>query len=366
MVLSSSVLTETGTSLRRFAAIGEPAPRQLQKSWKYLALVRKIVSFKASIPATTTQHSPSQSNPNNGCPDASTYKVTALGLFFCYDIQMSTIYTAFKDKVIIVVGGASGIGEHLVRQLSSFGKTVIILDRNKKAGTTLAKKLTTRVTGEVIFEAIEMSNTKSVHKLLHRLNTKYGPIDYFFNAAGIFMAGEMRDTPVENWHKVMDSNLQPIINGTTSIYEIMQKNGHGHIINFASAAGLFPVPIMSIYGATKHAIVGLTLGLRIEAKSLNIKASVVCPTVVNTPLYDTAIYNNVDLSKALRAFKNPKVQKPQVAAMRIISATAQNKAVIHTAISTYLAWVLYRISPSLYTTVSQRFITMYRKKGRKQ
>jgi len=277
---------------------------------------------------------------------------------------MSTIYAAFKDKVIIVAGGASGIGEHLVRQLSSFGKTVIILDRNKKAGASLAKELTTEITGDVIFETIEMTDSKAVSKLLNNLNSKYGPIDYFFNAAGIFMAGEMRDTPVENWHKVMEGNLQPIINGTTSVYEIMQNNGHGHIINFASAAGLFPVPIMSIYGATKHAIVGLTLGLRIEAKTLNIKASVVCPTVVNTPLYDTAIYNNVDIQKALRTLKNPKIQKPELAASRIIKATAQNKAVIHTAFSTKLGWALYRISPELYISASRRFITKYRKSER--
>jgi len=270
---------------------------------------------------------------------------------------MSTIYKAFKSKVIVIAGGASGIGEHLVRQLSSFGKTVIIIDRNKKAGAHLTKVLA----GNVVFEAIEMTNSKEVEKLLIRLNKKYGPIDYFFNAAGIFMAGEMRDTPVENWHKVMDSNLQPILNGTASIYEIMRKNGHGHIINFASAAGLFPVPIMSIYGATKHAIVGLTLGLRIEAKTLNIDVSVVCPTVVNTPLYDTAIYNNLKKSKALNMFKNSKVQKPKLAASRIIRATARNKAIIHTAVSTRLGWAVYRLSPSLYILGARRFIGVYRK-----
>jgi len=275
-----------------------------------------------------------------------------------------TIYTAFKDKVIIVAGGASGIGEHLVRQLSSFGKTVIILDRNKNAGTELAKELKNNLSAEVIFETIDMTDSKKLDVLLTKLNNNYGPIDYFFNAAGIFMAGEMRDTPVENWHTVMESNLQPIINGTTSIYEIMQQNGHGHIINFSSAAGLFPVPIMSIYGSTKFAILGMSLGLRIEAETLNVKVSVACPTVVNTPLYDTAIYNRVDKSKALKFFKGPSIQTPEVAASRIIKATASNKAIIHTAMSTRLGWMLYRFSPSLYIAGSRRFIKIYRQKGR--
>jgi len=274
---------------------------------------------------------------------------------------MSTIYTAFKDKVIIIVGGASGIGEHLTRQLASFGKTVIILDRNKKAGTDVAKKLTKNV----IFEQVEMTHTKEVEKLLARLNKTYGPIDYFFNAAGIFMAGEMRDTPVANWNKVMESNLQPIINGSTAMYEIMQKNGHGHIINFSSAAGLFPVPIMSIYGSTKFAILGMTLGLRMEAKSLNIKFSVACPTIVNTPLYDTAIYNKVDTTKALRFFKRRTIQKPELAASKIIAATAKNKAIIHTAFSTKLGWGVYRLSPALYMFAARKVIQRYRENGRK-
>ena len=272
-----------------------------------------------------------------------------------------TIYTAFKNKVIIVAGGASGIGEHLVRQLSSFGKTVIILDRNKKAGNKLAKELTNDITGAVIFEAIEMNDTKKVSTLLTKLNKTYGPIDYFFNTAGSFMAGEMRDTPTENWLKITELNLPPQINGATSMYEIMQQNGHGHIINFASAAGLFPVPIMSIYGSTKFAIVGMSLGLRIEAKTLNINVSVACPTVVNTPLYDTAIYNKVKKDKALTLFRSAKIQTPEIAASRIIKATASNKAIIHTALSTRLGWAFYRFSPSLYVASSRRFIKTYRK-----
>jgi len=272
-----------------------------------------------------------------------------------------TIYTAFKDKVIIVAGGASGIGEHLVRQLSAFGKTVIILDRNKKAGNELVKELTNDITGEVIFESIEMNDTKKVTAVLNKLNKTYGPVDYFFNTAGSFMAGEMRDTPVENWLKITEMNLPPQINGAAVMYEIMQQNGHGHIINFASAAGLFPVPIMSIYGSTKFAIVGMSLGMRIEAKTVNINVSVACPTVVNTPLYDTATYNNVKKEKALALFRGTKIQTPEKAASRIIKATASNKAIIHTASSTRLGWALYRFSPSLYVASSRRFIKLYRK-----
>jgi short-subunit dehydrogenase len=278
--------------------------------------------------------------------------------FFVMIRSMSSIYSTYKDKIIVVAGGASGIGEHLVRQLSVFAKIVIIMDRNKKASVRISKELS----GEVAIEPVEMTNTKDVQRVLKRVNKKYGQIDYFFNTAGSFLAGEMRDTPVEDWHKITEINLQPIINGTAAIYDIMQANGHGHIINVASSAGLFPVPAMSIYGSTKYAVVGLSLGLRIEAKTLNINVSVVCPTIVETPLYDTAIYDGVDKSKALNFLKhNARVQQPQKTASRIIASTAKNRAIIHTARSTRLAWALYRFSPQLYIVASRRFITLYRK-----
>ncbi|MDB5163023.1 MAG: oxidoreductase [Candidatus Saccharibacteria bacterium] len=270
---------------------------------------------------------------------------------------MSSIYTAYKDKIIVVAGGASGIGEHIVRQLSVFAKTVIIMDRNKKAGTTIVKDLA----DEVFVEQVEMKDTKDVQKVLKRINSKYGTIDYFFNTAGTFLAGEIRDTPVEDWHLIAERNLQPIINGTATVYEIMRDNGHGHIINVASAAGLFIVPAMSVYGATKAAVVSLSLGLRLEAKTLNIKVSVVCPTVVETPLYETAMYDGIDKEKALDYLKKSKAQQPQKAARRIIEATAKNKAIIHTAHSTLFAWALYRFSPTLYIATARRFVTLYRK-----
>jgi NADP-dependent 3-hydroxy acid dehydrogenase YdfG len=280
--------------------------------------------------------------------------------YFCYYNYMS-IYTTYKDKTIVVAGGASGIGEHIVRQLSVFAGTLVVMDRNKKAG----KALTEELAGNVIFESVEMTDANAVKRILNRVNKKHGDIDYFFNTAGSFLGGEMRDTPVEDWYKITESNLSPIFNATSAVYEIMQKNGHGHIINTASSAGLFPVPVMSIYGATKHAVVGLTLGLRIEAKTLNIKVSVVCPTIVETPLYDTAMYDGVDKDQALHYLKNrAKIQQPNKAARRIIESTSKNRAIIHTSFSTRLGWALYRLSPSLYITSSRRFINLYRRTWR--
>ena len=267
----------------------------------------------------------------------------------------------FKDAVVVVTGGASGIGKEIVNQLVDVGAQVIIVGRTKKTGVQFVKELHDRG-HEVTFEQVDMVKEKDVEKMFKRIAKKYGKIDYFFNNAGIFMGGEIRDTKLDNWHKVAHNNIFATMNGSHYAYQYMIEQGFGHIVNVASAAGLFPVPAMGIYGSTKFAIVGLTNALRNEAKALNVKVSAVCPTVVNTPLYDTAIYNKLDKTKALKSRKT--LQTPQAAAKKIIRGVAHNRATIHTAFSTKAAWMIYRIAPSLYNIGARRIIRLYRAKLR--
>ncbi|MES2630388.1 MAG: SDR family oxidoreductase [Patescibacteria group bacterium] len=261
----------------------------------------------------------------------------------------------FNQSVAIITGGASGIGKSLVQQLAALGAKVIIVDRNDEAGNALASSLK-ELSAE--YYHADMAINNEAQELFEYVLKTYGRIDYVFNCAGIFMAGEIRDTPLENWQTVINNNIWAVNNGTHYAYQVMLKQGNGHIINIASAAGLFPVPVMSIYGASKFAIVGLTHGLRNEAKTLGINVSVVCPTVVNTPLYDTAIYNNLDKEKALKTRST--LQTPDVAAEKIIKGVAKNKATIHTAISTQVGWFAYKYVPGIYNYFAVRVIKKYR------
>jgi len=265
----------------------------------------------------------------------------------------------FKDKIIIVAGGASGIGREIVRQLAINDAKIVIVDRDLENGTSLQAELEEYT---VAFQQSDMTNASEVEKLFDSVFQEYGRIDYVFNSAGNFMGGEIRDTPLENWQAVIQNNIWAVYNGTHYAYQIMLIQKYGHIINFASAAGLFPVPGMGIYGSTKFAIVGLSEALRHEAKSLGIKVSTVCPTVVDTPLYDTAIYNKVNIQKALK--KRSKLQTPEFAAQRVLKGVSKNRAIIHTAGSTRIGWWIYKFAPWLYDISAQRIIGMYRKNFR--
>lgn len=265
--------------------------------------------------------------------------------------------TSFTDKIIVISGGASGIGEELATQLAQAQATVIIADRDKMRGIELARNLTNEGY-DVSYDHIDMTVQHDVEQLFDLIVKTHGRIDYVINDAGIFMGGEIRDTPLENWHTVITNNIFTVMNGTHYAYQIMLKQGFGHIVNLGSTAGLTPIPAMGIYGSTKYAIVGLSHALHNEAKDFGVKVSVVCPTIINTPLYDTAIYNKVNKRRALKS--RDSTQSVNVAARRIIKGIANNKATIHTAVSTHIMWILYRITPGLYNVLARSIHRKYR------
>ena len=267
----------------------------------------------------------------------------------------------FSHSVVVVTGGASGIGKEMVKQIVPSGAQVIVVGRTKKTGKAFVKEL--KKDGyDIEFEQVDMTDAKKVEAMFEGIISTYGRVDYMINNAGIFMGGEIRDTKLKHWYEVLDNNIHATINGTHFAYQCMIKQGYGHIVNVASTAGLIPVPAMGIYGASKYAIVGLTHELRNEAKAFGVKVSVVCPTIINTPLYDTAIYNNVDTQKALQSRGSQ--QTPEKAAKKIIGGVMKNKATIHTALRTHFIWTIYRIAPWAYNIGARRVLKLYREKLR--
>jgi len=266
--------------------------------------------------------------------------------------------STFKEAVVLINGGASGIGKELAYQLGELGSQIIVADRNGSAAKHVYKELISRGVS-ANYKKVEMTDASAVKELVDSVLKEYGRIDYVFNSAGIFMGGEFRDTPIEKWEAVAANNINAIMNGTHFAYQVMLKQKHGAIINFGSAAGLHPVPAMGIYGSTKYAIVGLSLALRNEAKDFGVNVSVVCPTVVDTPLYDTAIYNKVTIEKLSK--RRQSLQKPDTAARRIIKGVARNRATIHTSFGTKVTSAVYRVAPWLYDGVSRRIIQAYRR-----
>ncbi|MBL8151335.1 MAG: SDR family oxidoreductase, partial [Blastocatellia bacterium] len=191
--------------------------------------------------------------------------------------------TLFKDKVVIVTGAASGIGKALCQQLSTKQAIIFITDIDLIQCQQLAIQIT-QSGGRAVAAKLDVSNLLEFEQLILSVCQQHQKLDYIFNNAGIGIAAEVQDMQIEDWQNIVNINLWGVINGTTTAYKIMVKQGFGHIVNIASLAGLIGSPTMTAYATTKSAIIGLSNSLRMEAKSLGVKVSVVCPGFIQTSI----------------------------------------------------------------------------------
>ena len=197
----------------------------------------------------------------------------------------------YKNKVAVITGAASGIGKAVSLSLGKSGASVLVVDIDEPGARKVAKEITAHG-GYAYPERLDVTDEKAFSALLNRCIDTYGRLDYIFNNAGIGIAGEVRDMPKKDWKDTIEINQMGVLHGTLTAYDIMLKQGFGHIINTASVAGLVPTPLLTAYSMTKHAVVGLSLSLREEAAALGVKVSVVCPGLVKT---------NIVRSESLRA-----------------------------------------------------------------
>lgn len=263
----------------------------------------------------------------------------------------------FKDKGAIVTGGASGIGRALCEELGRRGAVVIVADIDAERAGQVASAITA-TGGRARAAHLDVSRGDDVQKLIHDIASEHGRLDFMFNNAGIGMGGEMRDTHLAHWRRILDINLWGVIYGTTAAYQVMIKQGFGHIVNTASAAGLVPTPMQTPYAATKHAVVGLSTSLRPEAAELGVKVSVVCPGFIRTEIFDTAVkvtnYKDKDAeADFLSAFK---MMDPADCAHVILRGVARNKAIILVTGLAHFLWWSYRLHPALLARMHRKMV----------
>ncbi|MBB4826279.1 short-subunit dehydrogenase [Sporosarcina luteola] len=250
-------------------------------------------------------------------------------------------------KVAIVTGGASGIGKALCAELVAHNVFVIITDIKVQDGKTLQAHLNEKALN-ARFIHLDVTDCKKVERLIQKVYEEFGRLDYLFNNAGIAMYGELYDMSIKNWKDIIDINLWGVIYGTQIGYQIMKKQGFGHIVNTASAAGLGPSPVSSAYSATKHAVVGLTTSLHYEAEGFGVKVSTLCPTFVDTPIFEEAIAIKINKSLMTQQLKKQKMMSPQRIAKITLKGVHKNTPVICPMPMRKTIDVLCTIFPSLH------------------
>jgi NAD(P)-dependent dehydrogenase (short-subunit alcohol dehydrogenase family) len=254
-----------------------------------------------------------------------------------------------SGKIAFVTGGASGIGAALTTKLVEGGSEVWIADRQIDAAQELVQRLNS---GGAKAHAIELDvrSYRSFERAVAEAVQQSGRIDYLFNNAGIGVAGEVDSYTLDDWNDVFDVNLRGVAHGIQAVYPIMIRQHSGHIVNTASMAGLVASPGLGSYTATKHAVVGISKALRVEAERHGVQVSVLCPGVIRTPILaggEYGRYKGVSDEELLRFWEAFRPMAPEKFAERALRAVLRGDAIIVVPAWWKAFWYLERLSPAL-------------------
>ncbi|CAM2886036.1 SDR family oxidoreductase [Skermania piniformis] len=182
-------------------------------------------------------------------------------------------------KVVVITGGARGIGLATARKLHADGARVAIGDVDEATVKTTGADLGLEVAG-----LLDVTAEESFDAFLDQVERTLGPIDVLVNNAGIMPLGRLADEPDAVTRRVLDINVYGVILGSKLALRRMLARGSGHVINVASLAGKTPMAGAATYCASKYAVLGFTDTLRMEYHGTGVEFSAVLPTFTNTEL----------------------------------------------------------------------------------
>src|SRR5437899_10675411 len=194
----------------------------------------------------------------------------------------------FAGKTALIAGGASGIGRAIGAQLVAVGGRVVLADIDGQSGERAASELAAAAAsaGSIEYRRVDVYDEAAFRSLVDEVAERSGGLDLLFNNAGIAMGGPTEELTSAHWDRIIEVNVRGVVNGVLAAYPRMIDQGHGHIVNTASGAGLVAPPFVTAYATTKHAVVGLSTGLRAEAALRGVRVSVLCPGSIDTPILD--------------------------------------------------------------------------------
>lgn len=189
-----------------------------------------------------------------------------------------------QDKVVIILGASSGIGEATTKKLAQEGAKLVIAARREDRLKALIESLPNT---DISFMVADVTNKDEVEAVVDLAIEKHGRVDVLFNNAGIMPQSLLSDLKIDEWRQMLDINVMGVLNGIAAVLPIMQKQKSGHIVTTASEAGHVVFQQGAVYSGTKFAVRAIMETLRQEERNNHIRSTLISPGTVNTELHLT-------------------------------------------------------------------------------
>src|SRR6266849_7419951 len=228
------------------------------------------------------------------------------------------------DKVVVITGASSGIGESTAKLLARHGAKVVVGARRKDRIDAVVKEIS-GAGGKAIGFAVDVTKRAELEALIKGAVDSFGRVDVMVNNAGIMPIAPIQLLKVDEWDRQIDVNIKGVLYGVAAALPQMQKQKSGHIINLASVFGIKVfAPGGTVYSATKSAVRALTEGLRIELHSKNIRCTMISPGAVATELPEAR--SDEATRENLRAFYKSVVAIPAESIAKAIAYAIEQPA----------------------------------------
>jgi NAD(P)-dependent dehydrogenase (short-subunit alcohol dehydrogenase family) len=247
--------------------------------------------------------------------------------------------------VAVVTGGGGGLGAEICHYLARQGALVVVADIDVMAAHQVVGDIGDSG-GRAVAVEVDVARRDDMEGLVAGVVRDHGRLDLLVNNAAIGLDGEFQDMTLEDWERVFATDVWSVVVGTHFAYQVMLDQGGGQIVNVSSLAGLLPGGLMTSYVASKHAVVGLTLGLRAEARQYGIRVNALCPGFVETALHDRT--RKVSAYLEADAVQRDRSRFPTAADVigPLMRGVERDRAIVVAPRSHALFWYLYRLAPS--------------------